>query len=70
MKKLMITKNLVLKTQNLVVNHESQPLKSNPKSILVTTDIVIIEMFWICHVISRDHKFKGLREFMGWTPSR
>ena len=45
MKKLMITKNLVLKTQNLVVNHESQPLKSNPKSILVTTDIVIIEMF-------------------------
>ena len=45
MKKLMITKNLVVKTQNLVVNHESQPLKSNPKSILVTTDIVIIEMF-------------------------
>ena len=27
---LMITKNLVMKFQNLVMNHESQPVKSNP----------------------------------------
>ena len=26
----MITKNSVLKIQNLVVNHESRPVKSNP----------------------------------------
>ena len=26
----MITKNLVVKIQNIVMNHESQPVKSNP----------------------------------------
>ena len=30
MKKLMITKNSVMKIQNVVVNHESQPVTSNP----------------------------------------
>ena len=29
-KKFMIKKNSVLKIQNLVVNHESQPVKLNP----------------------------------------
>ena len=28
--RLMITKNSAVKIKNLVVNHESQPLKSNP----------------------------------------
>ena len=30
MKKLMITKNSVMKIQNVVVNHESRPVTSNP----------------------------------------
>ena len=30
MKRLMITKNSVVKFQNLVVNHESRPVKLNP----------------------------------------
>ena len=30
MKRLMITKSLVMKIQNLVVNHESEPIKSDP----------------------------------------
>ena len=29
----MITKNVVVKTQNLVVTHESQPVKSKPKKV-------------------------------------
>ena len=29
-KRLMITKNLVVKIKNLVVNHESETVKSNP----------------------------------------
>ena len=29
-KKFVITKNSVMKIQNLVVNHESRPIKSNP----------------------------------------
>ena len=33
MKKLMITKNLVVKIQNLTVNHESRPVKSNPDNV-------------------------------------
>ena len=39
MKRLMITKNLIMKIQNLVVNHESRPLKSKPvdKKQLCTT---------------------------------
>ena len=35
MKKLFITKNSVKKIQNLVVNHESQPIQSNPDTGLV-----------------------------------
>ena len=30
-KRLMITKNSDVKIQNLVVNHESRPIKSNPE---------------------------------------
>ena len=29
----MITKNLVMKIQNLIVNHESRPVKSNPDNV-------------------------------------
>ena len=28
------------------------------------------DMFLVCHVTSREHMFKGLCEFMGWSPSR
>ena len=34
MKRPMITENTVVKIQNLIVNHESQPVKSNPDSII------------------------------------
>ena len=37
---------------------------------LLTTSIVMLEMFLICHVTSCGHMFKGLREFMGGSPSR
>ena len=32
----MITKNSVMKIQNLVVNHESRPIKSNPAHLHIT----------------------------------
>ena len=35
-------KNLVMKIQNLVVNHESQPVKSNPD----------IHIFYIFHIFN------------------
>ena len=35
---------------------------------LVTINIVIVEMFLICHVTSREHMSKGLCEVMGGSP--
>ena len=35
---------------------------------LVTVSIVIVEVFFICHVISREQMFKGLWEIMGGSP--
>ena len=40
MKRLMIAKYLVAKIQNLNMNHESQPVKSNPESVPYS------ELFW------------------------
>ena len=37
LKKFMITKNLVVKIENLVVNHESRLVQSNPKSQVFQT---------------------------------
>ena len=36
---------------------------------LVTISIVIVEMFLICHVTSREHMFEGLCEFMAGSSS-
>ena len=36
----------------------------------LTISIAMAEMFLICYVISREHMFKGLRKFMGESPSR
>ena len=35
---------------------------------LVTISIVMVEMFLICHMASREHMFEGLCEFMGGSP--
>ena len=42
-KRFMITKNSVVKIQNLVMNHESRPVKSNP--------VIIIRRRKLVHVI-------------------
>ena len=48
----MITKNSVVKIQNLVVNHESQPVESKPvlhyrKNLLVTSQLPKSIMFQV-----------------------
>ena len=50
MKRFMITENSVMKIQNHVVNHKSQPIKSNPVNInflLGDADSLQILVFFI-----------------------
>ena len=35
---------------------------------LGTISIVVMEMFFFCHVTSCEHMFEGLSEFYEWTP--
>ena len=40
----------------------------NPLASLVTIDILIVEMFLICHVTLLEYTFKGLCKYMGGSP--
>ena len=49
MKRLMITTNSVMKFQNLIVNHESWPIESNPES-LKKNDQLLIDVFYLSFI--------------------
>ena len=56
MKRLMITKNLVVKIQNLIVNHESQPVKLNPVMCAFKIYNIKIKHLLVCNIILSEIK--------------
>ena len=56
MKRLMITKNLVVKIQNLIVNHESQPVKLNLVMCAFKIYNIKIKHLLVCNIILSEIK--------------
>ena len=59
--------NLIERSYGLVGESSSQCVTT--LASLVTTDILRVEMFLICHITLRDHNFEGLCFFKGGSPS-
>ena len=70
----MIAKDSVVKIQNLVVNHESRPFKSNPESnihiyiyiyiyIYIRTHHALLTQNYLKHIRSEEREPWSIREF-------
>ena len=46
MKKLLMAKNSVIKIQNLIMNHESQPVKRNPNFYKKEISFSMLKKYW------------------------
>ena len=46
MKKLLTAKNSVIKIQNLIMNHESQPVKRNPNFYKKEISFSMLKKYW------------------------